>query len=387
MHFNRFFLFWYILLALVLLLCLRFFAIRQWDQYSTITDNPHFQTLLQQQYDNAPDLNSKILAAEAVAQYRQIDFVNRLSIKKSRMLFDGLLLVLFLSMVVLFMVGMHIITLPLQRVLKYSSEIAKGNIKALPDTGSDRRGLGNLNKAFNLLVHDLKESQKHLAIAEKEKTWREIAQILAHEIKNPLTPIRLSVELMDETLRETNDKTSPRLRQSLGTIQEETGRLEMLVNNFRDFSKKPELVLATVDVEALINDVGSPFKDTLSLSVKIKGDNKIFSFDRLKMHQVFLNLFKNSIEAGATEVRVSINTENINKQISFADNGTGFTRDTAPMAFIPYQTTKKNGTGLGLSIVKNIIEAHQGTIEIVPDRNTGSELLFTFPPMKGEKHE
>ncbi len=250
----------------------------------------------------------------------------------------------------------------LRRLLGYSSEIAEGRIGALPSSPVLKRQLGLLGRPFAKIVLDLKESQRRLVSMEKEKTWREIAQVMAHEIKNPLTPIRLWVEMIEERAGQLPAGQKEFIDQATKTIGEELQRLENLVNDFRDLSRPVELRKETVNVLDLLRETAAPFLERVQLDIETSKIPKSLELDRGKIQQVLLNLIKNAIEAGATKITVKAKTIPAGIEMNFRDNGRGFPAGLLPGAFLPYMTGKPEGTGLGLSIVKKIIEAHGGSI-------------------------
>lgn len=386
MKLNRWFLLWYSLLVAALLLLIRFYFFGQLQNLARITANVHLEQGLEEQVENAQDQQIKQKAGQLLAQYRQIDLVNRISIRRSLLLLDSIFLLLFVTMILLFALGMYIISLPLKRILRFSSEIAAGNWEAV-ETHFGRAGRPTtLEQAFQVLVANLKQSQMRLAAAEKERTWRHIAQVMAHEIKNPLTPVRLAVEMIEEELPQLPDKPRVDFAGSLQTIKEELGRLETLVTTFRDFAKIPELDLSMEELAELIEDAAVPFKDKLALHLSTPRRPSAVPVDRLKFQQLLLNLFKNSMEAKARNIWIHLEIHKMRCCLDLRDDGSGFSPEALANVFVPYSSTKQGGTGLGLSVAKNIVEAHGGEIRAANHRQGGAWISIALPIQEREDH-
>jgi PAS domain S-box-containing protein len=206
--------------------------------------------------------------------------------------------------------------------------------------------------------------------AQRDAAWGEVARRLAHEIKNPLTPIQLSAERLEHKLGPKLDsEDAAMLARSTQTIVNQVAALKSMVNDFSEYSRAPALELQTLDLNALVGEVltlyetsAAPVKPELDASLpKVEGDPKL-------LRQVIHNLLRNAQDAVASEespqiiVRTEMNEDRA--QLRVIDNGTGFPAEILARAFEPYVTTKAKGTGLGLAIVKKIVEEHHGQVEI-----------------------
>ncbi len=212
--------------------------------------------------------------------------------------------------------------------------------------------------------------------AQRDAAWGEVARRLAHEIKNPLTPIQLSAERMAHKLLNKLDVADAEmLKRSTETIVNQVDAMKKMVNEFSEYARSPAPNLEKLDLNMLIREVVSLYdlpgiKTKLSLAKQvctIKGDSTM-------LRQVLHNLLQNAQDALATHAApvVSVKTEVINNMLvlTVQDNGAGFPAEMMPHAFEPYMTTKSHGTGLGLAIVKKIIEEHKGSIKIENAPNT-----------------
>ena len=259
-----------------------------------------------------------------------------------------------------------------------SISIGEGNFDSkVPEIKTDK-DLETLNKNFNLMTDRLKLQQEKLIINERYEAWGSLARKLAHEIKNPLTPIQLTIDRIknkysDQILKEDQNNFSDNLK----TINNQIKQIEKLVNEFSDFARMPKPVFKKHNIIDIIQ-ANIKLMNEIDLSIKIdfKYNNpKIFlNCDKEQISRVFLNLIKNSIESikdkdekiANLNKNIAIELIKNNNQIfvSVRDNGVGFSniKNNIKDIINPYFTTKKNGTGLGLSIVSKIINDHHGAI-------------------------
>ena len=262
-----------------------------------------------------------------------------------------------------------------------SSDIGKGNLKVkVPEIKADK-DIELLNRNFNLMISQLKTQQEKLIINEKHEAWESLARKLAHEIKNPLTPIQLTIDRLKNLYSkklETIEKDD--FSKSLKIIRKQIKQIEKLVNEFSDFARMPKPILKDNNIFILINDNINLLKE-LDTDIKIKfihPENDVFlNSDSEQLSRVFLNLIKNSIESiqekklkninfkGNIELELKDNIDYIN--FTIRDNGVGFGMFTENIKDIlnPYFTTKEKGTGLGLAIVNKIINDHNGLLNFI----------------------
>lgn len=231
---------------------------------------------------------------------------------------------------------------------------------------------------YILLIDDITEITK----AQRNEAWSEVARRLAHEIKNPLTPIQLSAERIDYKF---SNKLQNEDKKILGeitkTIVNQVVAIKNMVNEFTEYSRSPVLKRESVDLISLINEVIRLYeKNDLEVSLSSRYKTFRFECDQTKLRQVIVNLIQNAYEAkkekvkSIIDIKLSKNKEYI--QISFKDNGIGFNNEIDP--FEPYVTTKKTGTGLGLAVVRKIIEEHNGNIIIKNNERSGVTVKLQF---------
>jgi two-component system nitrogen regulation sensor histidine kinase NtrY len=262
-----------------------------------------------------------------------------------------------------------------------STSIGEGdlNIK-VPEVKTDK-DLEILNKNFNQMIDRLKDQQEKLIINERHEAWGSLARKLAHEIKNPLTPIQLTIDrLKNKYSSDLDEKNKENFQENLKIINNQIKQIEKLVNEFSDFARMPKPIFQKNDLIILLKDnikLLQELDQTIKIDFIHNNQQLFFDSDREQLSRVFLNLIKNSIESiqqKAEKVNVfnkniTIELNDFDNHISFVinDNGIGFKNLNNNIKEIlnPYFTTKKGGTGLGLSIVNKIINDHNGNIEFI----------------------
>jgi len=230
----------------------------------------------------------------------------------------------------------------------------------------------------------------HLLQAERQAAWGEVARRLAHEIKNPLTPIQLSAERLQYKLSEKLHEEDARLLQrATQTIVSQVAAMKKMVMEFADYARAPAVQLSTLDIHHLLNEVMGLYEANSSpISLQLHASNPIIYGDATRLRQVIHNLLHNAHDAlkNVTHPQIILRTENIQNTIklSVLDNGSGFPEHLMARVFEPYMTTKAKGTGLGLPIVKKIVEEHGGSIHI-EKRNTGGTCISINFPLLAEE--
>jgi len=262
-----------------------------------------------------------------------------------------------------------------------STSIGEGNLKIkVPEVKTDK-DLEILNKNFNQMIDRLKDQQEKLIINERHEAWGSLARKLAHEIKNPLTPIQLTIDrLKNKYSLDLDEKNKKNFQENLKIINNQIKQIEKLVNEFSDFARMPKPIFQKNDLIMLIKD-NIKLLQELDQTIKIDfihSDHKLFfDGDKEQLSRVFFNLIKNSIESiqqkneniSDFNKNITIELEELSGHISLIinDNGIGFKNLNNDIKEIlnPYFTTKKEGTGLGLSIVNKIVNDHNGNIQFI----------------------
>ncbi len=282
------------------------------------------------------------------------------------------------------------LTRPIVNLIGASDSISKGALDVkVPEVETDEE-FKQLNKNFNQMIERLKEQQDKLLITERYEAWESVARKLAHEIKNPLTPIQLSIDSLREKYKSKLSNEGKNFENYLETINRQIKDIEKLVNEFSNFARMPRPILKKIDITQLINKSLNFIKLTSKNSFNLinKTEKKFIYGDEDQLNRVFINLIKNSEESfldklqkepsfkGNIDIEIDDNNDYI--IIRLTDNGTGIT--DAKKAMTPYFTTKKKGTGLGLPIVSKIINEHSGKFLIKNRRDkTGSIVTISLP--------
>ena len=279
------------------------------------------------------------------------------------------------------------LTRPIVNLISASDSISKGTLDVkVPYLDTDDE-FKQLNKNFNSMIERLKEQQDKLLATERYEAWETVARKLAHEIKNPLTPIQLSIDSLREKYKDKLANESQDFEKYLETINRQIKDIEKLVNEFSNFARMPRPILKKINIVELIDNTLDFIKMSSNNSISfIKKNKNIFiNGDVDQLNRVFINLIKNSEEAileksqkdpdfkGNIDIVINDNSDYI--LIRLTDNGPGII--DSKKAMTPYYTTKKTGTGLGLPIVSKIINEHNGSFS-VKNKNVGNGILITI---------
>ena len=250
--------------------------------------------------------------------------------------------------------------------------------------------LANLVDSFNSMVSELERSRRKLLQAERITAWQEIAQRLAHEIRNPLTPIKLSAQRI---LKKHSEDAPPEqfdrvLFSSTAAIIREVETLEKLLREFSEFAKLPVPQPAAVNLRELLGEVASTYahmSGTVRIDLEEVPRSIVLNVDPGQIRQVFANLFKNAIQAMPTGGVLAVRADTVKKastsyhRIAVNDTGTGIDERDREHIFDPYFTTKHDGTGLGLAIVQRILFDHKGNVWVESDGRTGTTFFIDLP--------
>ncbi|MGA7595823.1 MAG: ATP-binding protein [Gallionella sp.] len=225
----------------------------------------------------------------------------------------------------------------------------------------------------------------HLLQAERQAAWGEVARRLAHEIKNPLTPIQLSAERLQHKLNEKLDEADRQLlSRATITIVSQVSAMKNMVSDFANYARGPALKLSHLDLHKLIREVLGLYEtNAIYIVLKLNAAHSAVNGDATRLRQVIHNLLQNAQDAlhGVENPQITLHTEKQNEEILLwvEDNGAGFPASVLMRAFEPYMTTKAKGTGLGLAIVKKIVEEHGGHISIENNASGGGRVSIILP--------
>ena len=281
----------------------------------------------------------------------------------------------------------------INNLITASEKIGKGNLDVqVPELKADKE-MELLNKNFNSMIDKLKNQQEKLLSNERHEAWETVARKMAHEIKNPLTPIQLTIDnLNSKYLPDLKDEKKQKYQENLKTILKQIKQIENLVNEFSDFARMPKPHIKNNDLIKVLDENIELLKkidSSINFRIKNKIGKKIeIKFDNEQFSRLFFNLIKNSIESIKEKVKKTNNSLKnidieINKRrdyitVNLTDTGVGFKDKKTKDIIKPYYTTKEKGTGLGLSIVDKIINDHNGSIKFL-NTNNGAKVQIIIP--------
>ncbi len=239
-----------------------------------------------------------------------------------------------------------------------------------------------LVESYNSMIDELEESAVQLATSEREQAWREMAKQVAHEIKNPLTPMRLSVQSFQRKFNPEDPNIHHKVDEYTKTLIQQIDTMSSIASAFSNFAKMPAQKSEQLNVVEVIDLALDIFTENYITFIS-KEKEIIAIFDRTQLIRVLTNLVKNAIQAipeGITpKIDVSVYSENNNVVLTVSDNGIGVTEENLAKVFEPKFTTKTSGMGLGLPMIKNIVETYNGSITFVSNEEEGTTFTVTFP--------
>ena len=279
------------------------------------------------------------------------------------------------------------VTNPIVELTEATRRVAEGDfsIQILARRGDE---LGLLIRSFNAMVQDLEKSRAALVKAEKISIWQNMGQQLAHEIKNPLTPIKLSAERVLRRWRNEPDKIGEVIEDSMLAIIQETEGLSTLLNEFKTLSKPAELSQSWTKIGETTEEAIIPYRSSypeIIFDTERVDPHTTIKIDKHRLSQVLTNLIVNAIDAMEGRGTIEIRTDIIQKResrfcrLSIRDTGKGISRESVPQVFTPYYTTKESGTGLGLPIVERIVNDHGGSIWFNTAEGMGTTFFVDLP--------
>ncbi|TYA52296.1 sensor histidine kinase [Formosa maritima] len=335
------------------------------SSYSYITD---------QKFKPLAILNLPYLENDDFLNKELNEFLERLSYAYILMLIIAIGLAYFLS---------KYITKSLKTISDKMNEtrLEKHNKKIDIESTSDE--IAALVTSYNSMIDELEESAVKLATSEREQAWREMAKQVAHEIKNPLTPMRLSVQSFQRKFDPTDENIHQKVDEYSKTLIQQIDTMSSIASAFSNFAKMPAQqneTLNVVEITRLALDIFS--EDYIVFQCE---ENKIMAkFDRTQLIRVITNLVKNGIQAIPDEqedkdIVVKVSEENQHVVIEISDNGIGISEENILKVFEPKFTTKSSGMGLGLAMVKNIVETYKGSITFTSQKHIGTTFKVSFP--------
>jgi len=300
------------------------------------------------------------------------------------------LFVMYLFIFSLFIAGTvflsNQLTKPLQIIQTGLNKISTGDLKTKVEVTS-RDEIGSLAVAYNQMVQRLDETQQELVKAERESAWKEMAQQVAHEIKNPLTPMKLNLQHLQRQLEANPDnihKLKSVIEKTASNIIEQIESLNKIASDFSKFAKPVREPLRPLNIYHLLTSVVNLYQPDTDITIQTTHNESGLIVDGVEdeLRRVFINLFKNALEAsenGKTKIDITVKKQKDEIKIEILDNGSGIDNADKDKIFLPKFSTKSSGTGLGLAITKQIIEAHKGNIHFISKKGIGTRFYIILP--------
>jgi two-component system nitrogen regulation sensor histidine kinase NtrY len=277
------------------------------------------------------------------------------------------------------------VTKPLKLIQDKLSKIKLGKTNE-PIEWKENDEIGSLVSEYNRMILELSKSAELLAKSERESAWREMAKQVAHEIKNPLTPMKLSVQHLQRTWQDHAPDMDQKMERLTKTIIEQIDTLSTIATEFSNFAKMPKANLEKINVQQILSNSIALFHDYASVEIVFKNESTaepIVFADKEQLLRVFNNLIKNAIQSIPEDkkglIEILLSNENNQVSISITDNGSGINEDVVDKIFVPNFTTKTGGMGLGLAMVKNIIETANGRIWFETKNTQGTTFHVSLP--------
>ncbi|TXE17896.1 GHKL domain-containing protein [Psychroserpens burtonensis] len=347
-----------------------------------VVNNEKNGETFQSSYTYIFDIRSKPLAILNLPYLENDDFLNkelnefleRLAYAYVFMLLIAILLALLLS---------KYITRTLKTISDKINETRLEKRNKRIDISSSSEEISTLVNSYNSMIDELEESAVKLATNEREQAWREMAKQVAHEIKNPLTPMRLSVQSFQRKFDPEDEHIHQKVDEYSQTLIQQIDTMSSIASAFSNFAKMPAQQNETLNVVNIVK-LGLDIFSEDYIVFSSEEDEIMVNFDRTQLIRVVTNLVKNGIQAIPDDreiprIEVKVISEDQTVKVTVADNGVGISEENKIKIFEPKFTTKTSGMGLGLAMVKNIVETYKGNITFTSQLGIGTTFTVTFP--------
>ncbi|WP_299337931.1 ATP-binding protein [uncultured Psychroserpens sp.] len=337
-----------------------------------------FQSL----YTYILDTKSKPLAILNLPYLENDDFLNKELNEFLERLGYAYLFMMLIAIILALLLSKYI-TSTLKTIADKINEtrLEKRNKKI--DIASSSEEISTLVNSYNSMIDELEESAVKLATSEREQAWREMAKQVAHEIKNPLTPMRLSVQSFQRKFDPEDENIHQKVDEYSNTLIQQIDTMSSIASAFSNFAKMPAQQSETLNVSSIVK-LGLDIFSEDYIEFYSEDEEIMANFDRTQLIRVVTNLVKNGIQAipldkETPRIAVKVTSENDMVKITVEDNGNGISEENESKIFEPKFTTKSSGMGLGLAMVKNIVETYKGNITFTSQQGVGTTFTVTFP--------
>ena len=273
------------------------------------------------------------------------------------------------------------ISLPIRRLTKATESVAHGDFNV--ELNNKERGeIKDLLDGFNSMTKELQKNQVELAELERENAWKEMAKQVAHEIKNPLTPMKLAVQQLVISYKEKNKDFDKMFKKLSSTLLSQIENLSMIATEFSRFARMPNYKMEAIDLIPVIKDTTNLFIDEkVEINVKTKLIYANVESDKVQLRRMIINFIRNSIQAKSSKIEIFIEEEEENIKVHISDNGSGIPERYQDKIFESKFSTKPKGMGLGLKLAKRFIENSKGWIKLVQSSGQGTTFMIAIPAL------
>ena len=280
------------------------------------------------------------------------------------------------------------VTRPVEQLARAAREVASGNWNAQVAVASSDE-MGELAESFNRMTRELLAQREHLVQAERVAAWRELARRLAHELKNPLFPLQLTVENLLRARQQSPQQFEEIFQESASTLLAEIANLKAIISRFSEFSRMPQPQFQQIQLNDVVQNIGRLFQAQLHAPEHAPIECKLelaefmepVAADPDLLHRALSNLVLNAMDAMPQGGTLTLRTWQRDElsYVEISDTGTGLTQEECERLFTPYYTSKPHGTGLGLAIVQSVISDHGGRISVRSESGRGTTFVIELP--------
>jgi len=271
------------------------------------------------------------------------------------------------------------ISAPIRRLTKATESVAQGDLSIRLEN-YEKGELKDLFDGFESMTNELQKNQVEIAELERENAWKEMARQVAHEIKNPLTPMKLSIQQMVAAHKDKKKDFGSVFVKLAHSILNQIDNLSLIASEFSTFAKMPSIKFEVIELVPIVNDTINLFTDEhINFSLKISSDAILIEADKSQLRRMMINLIRNSIQAKATSIDIDISESDNVVSILFKDNGSGIKEENKSKIFKPNFTTKDKGMGLGLKLTKRFLQRLNGDIQLAESSPAGTTFSIIIP--------
>lgn len=315
-------------------------------------------------------------AQSLMRNFNEAKAVVNIALSDSRTMSSVVLLIIIVASTVTFIIALSRISKPLRELKNATEQIRQGNFSVhLPETGIPE--MRELKNSFNVMSRELEAVQTRLLVAEKEMIWKDLSRILAHEIKNPLTPIQLAIQRLEERLETDPERVKDILKESISIITQEIENLRLLAQDFSNYAKVNQPATESFNPAQSIRDILKSYLQDYEIQLALE-DGITIKFDKTHFYQIVTNILQNAMDASEDKkgIAIKLYKERSYAVLSIQDQGKGIDPADLQRIFEPYFSRKSKGTGLGLALVKKLCDANSTIIRVKSKPGEGSEFTL-----------